>query len=199
MDVQLKQRVVGAAVLAALAVIFIPVLLDDGRRHEPAPLPPPPTVVPDPARAPPPPAPAPDAVDDIQHGMTATPTELAHMPLETRVPPEPEPEAAEPPPRPKVAAPAAKSEVPESGAKKSATVPEKWIIQLGIYANEANATSLQAKLKQAGIATTLLRPQEPGKPFRLQTPPVASKDKAETLRKRLEKDLDVKGIVKRQP
>jgi cell division septation protein DedD len=129
--------------------------------------------------------------------MTATPTELARMPLETRVPPEPE--TAEPPSRPKAVAPAAKPPAQENGAKKSEAVPEKWIVQLGIYANEANATSLQAKLKQAGVATTLLRPQEPGKPFRLQTAPVASKEKAETLRKRLEKDLDVKGIVKRQP
>ena len=194
MDLQLKQRVVGAAVLAALAVIFIPVLLDDGRRHEPAPLPPPPTVVPDPARVAPPPAPAREAVDDIQRGLSATPSEIARMPVETRVPPEPDATAP-----PKAPAAAAKPDAAEGGAKKPEAAPEKWVVNLGLYQNEANAANLQAKLKQAGIGSSLVRPDEPGKPLRVLTAPVASKDKAEALRKRVEKELGVKGIVKRQP
>lgn len=190
MDVQLKQRVVGAAVLAALAVIFVPVLLDDGRRHEPAPLPPP--VMPDSAHVRPPNAPTSAAIEDIQKGMNATTEELARMPLEPRVPPEPDGAFERP----------AKAEGTDGGTKSSdgaARPAEQWIVQIGTYANEANAAAQQTKIKRAGIATTIVKPQTAGKPYRLHAGPLPSKDKAEALRRRLEKDYDIKAIVRRLP
>jgi DedD protein len=204
MDVQLKQRVVGAAVLAALAVIFVPVLLDDGRRHEQAPLPPPVTIVPDPARARAPEAPPGAALEDIERGMGATPEELSRMPVETRVPIEPEVVPGDAPARP--ATPASKAGAAKAGSGEPAQrgenargTPEQWTVQLGTFSNETNASALQAKLKQAGITASVEKPAAPGKPYRVQTGTLASRDKAESLRRRLEKDFEVRGIVKRLP
>jgi DedD protein len=143
MDQRLKQRLVGAAVIGALVVVFVPMLLDHGGRPLPdiddAPIPPPPEAgfrerieprveVPPPAGTPPeaaPPAAGPPS----------------------RAPEEPAPRAGagvreEPPPRPAAEPPGDAADPPRGGA---------WVIQVGSFSDPENAEALVERLREAGF------------------------------------------------
>lgn len=197
MDRQLKQRVVGAALLVAFGVVFIPIFLDNDALDEAIPpafeLPPPPTVGDGAATLPL------DAaqIEALEHSIDAPPA-----------PPEPAPDRAAPSavdatatadsaaPAPSAAAPAPAPPTPE-GAAADATA---WAVQLGSFASEQNARSLVAKLAAAGRQAYVEPRSETGTTvFKVRVGPLASRAAAEHARAELERDYATRGMLMPYP
>lgn len=132
MDTQLKQRLIGGAVLVALAVIFLPMLVQ---------------------------GPAPDSgVADVSTRVPDAPGgdyETRELPLGPEAATAagqsalPAPEAAEP------AQPAASSSAQESTATAAQPDPAvaagQWAVTFGAYAGERDAQAVLSRLRQAGL------------------------------------------------
>jgi DedD protein len=227
-DNLVKQRVIGAVVLVALAVIFIPMLLESPEeelgpvgsnlpdrpemsvhdRIEPLTLPEPPPES-DPAQMvlePP--------VDGLAAGDAgsaeapqAPATEAAPAPMvpaEPATPPvaetpvEPPPVATAPPAAPPAAAPA-----PEP-APEPAPVPAKplsgWVVQLAALSNKDNAMALRERLRGLGYTAFVEETKTAqGTQFRVRVGPELERSNADNLRTRLEQQVQIKGIVMRYP
>lgn len=123
MDTTLKQRLIGAAVLVALAVIFLPPLIK---------------------------GPAPDSgVDDIAMRVPDAPGgeyETRELPLlggDAGQEPQPAPVAAAAP-----AAEATAATEPQAGA---GTAAGRWAVSFGAYASERDAEAVLTRVRQAGL------------------------------------------------
>jgi DedD protein len=172
MDEKLKQRVVGAAVLVALGVIFIPILLNG---EPPAGIKetniPPPRIAapaPVPARV----APAPVASQPI---ATAPSTKTAPAPAATSQ------SAPKPPP------------VKEN--LKAASL-ESWVIQVGSFGSEANAKQLRDKLRGANYPAFVERAVD-GKEsvYRVRVGPELDRTRAEKTRDAIRGKFQLNGMV----
>ena len=202
MDSALKQRLLGAAVLIALAIIFVPMFLSNTpqqtenttlnldipkapeRKFETRTLP----VVDTTAT----PAPAPAAADpnkvtmvdtkappkvDLQPDAAAAPTPVAT--------PAPKPSVAESKPTPPPPAPAPVAVAAAEG---------RFAVNLGIYADRAHAGALVAKLKKAGYSAYDESTDYQGKPAaRVRVGPFADRAAAEGAR------LKIKQIEPKVP
>ncbi len=186
MDQQLKQRLVGAVVLISLAVIFIPMLLDQN----------------DPSSLPHFGSPVPERPD-----FQFDPIEI---PLQT--PPAVEPAAAEvveesspkPEPQPSVPAPRADEKPAPVPAKTPLIPPDTqalaWAVQVGSFDQEGNAAALRDKLRGSGFAAYLEKVKVEGRMhYRVRVGPELKRELAEALRERLEEKTKMKGIVVRHP
>jgi DedD protein len=200
MDLSLKQRLLGAIVLIALAVIFIPMLLSG-----PAPkqtsetvnlaIPPAPDrefqnrVLPVDATQQQPTAAG--ATSDITRSETlatvetpprpaeiAQPTEpVAAPPAPTAAKPETQPTPAATPPAPKVEPPTAADKAPGRAANG------RFFVQLGVYASQKNADDLVASLKQGGYPAFAEASEYQGKPGqRVRVGPFEDRAAAEAAR-----------------
>lgn len=201
MDSSLKQRLLGAAVLIALAVIFVPMFMSDSAPRKSAEMetthlaiPPAPDrefqqrVLPvDPVAAPAPPpsstAPAADtsapAVEPAPETTTAPAAPAAATPE-----PEPEPAATASPPATAPAAPAAASKPASAPAGEAAD--SRFFVHLGVYAALANADGLVAALKKGGYPAFTESTSYQGKPAaRVRVGPYASRAAAESARLRI--------------
>jgi DedD protein len=204
MEDRLKQRLVGASVLVALAVIFVPMLLDTSR--EPAPQP---QLTPLLEHAPSPrvvtgaerdlvPYPVPPAI-----GVEVARPDTLPLPVPETVPILPELEA----PAPQASRPA------EGGTATSRAAPEPvapaapplreaappagaWLVQLGSFTREDNAQALHERLRAEGHASFVERA---GEHYRVRVGPTPDRQAAERLRDRLEKEVQLKGMVTQQP
>lgn len=188
MDSALKQRLLGAAVLIALAIIFVPMFLSNTpqqadnttlnldipktpeRKFETRTLP-----VVDTAAAPA--AVAPNPVSDANKVVTVdtkAPPQVDAHPDNTPAP-APKPPVAETKPAPAAAAPAAAEPV---------TAPEgRFAVNLGIYADRGHADALVAKLKKSGFAAYDEATDYQGKPaLRVRVGPFTSRAAAEAAR-----------------
>jgi DedD protein len=191
-DRQLKQRVVGAAVLVALCVVFIPIFLDNGALD---------TTVPDASGIPP----APDG--DFSSRV---------IPLSEEKIDELEAQAGEPPRSPvaetsehiaaapevpagEVAALIVDETVPGAGGGDSPrTGVVAWSVQLGSFSNDDNARRLIEKLRDEGFPAYLERRlEQDGSVFKVRVGPEIRREDAERLRARLEQKFALKGIVLR--
>ncbi len=206
MDLSLKQRLLGAAVLIALAVIFVPMFIsgsgpDKGADMQTSGLAIPPApdrefqsrVLPvDPA----PTAPAAAPIDDnrIATVDTATAPKAQTLPQPTIVePPVPasapapasKPETAPATPAPKPAAPAAPAaEEPKPVPGQAAN--GRFFVHLGIYTATKNAQDLVASLKKDGFPAFDETSQYQGKPaVRVRVGPFADRAAAEAARLRI--------------
>lgn len=199
MDERLKRRLIGAAVLASLAVIFVPMLIED----EPPPG----------AGAPPgaiPPREDLTFKSEVLKGEIAVPTDapppadgaeptaaVPEPPVEPVAEPPPEPVAEEPPPPPVAApAPVEKAKVPPPQVAKAtppapkppvAAVPKitTWIVQVGNYASRDKADGVARQLRGKGLEVFV----EPiGNPavFRVAVGPEAERRRAEALIPRIQ-------------
>lgn len=214
MDERLKQRLVGATVIVALAVILAPMVLE----HEAEPdegfgaslIPPMPAYTREPRVLP---------VREVEILGPA----VSSGQRQAAVPPPPV--AKSPPP---VAAPAVKPQAkPAAGSAPKATKPAKasnrrqpsvpgdkrpqesgqeqsgltaWAVQLGSFSNSANAVALRDSLRSKGYAAFLETVRvKKGRVTRLYVGPELLRAKATASRKRLEKDVQLKGIVVRYP
>ncbi len=185
MDERLKQRLVGAAVLVLAAVVFVPMLLDQGRGdpERPSPIipsqPPEATVTPlvplhgkATAVASAPTAPARTApTEELPPAKAAAASAAAESPLEGPGSTEPEPTGPDP---------------TRPGVKSG------FAVQLGSFSKADNAMGLRDKLVAGGytaFVTTL------GSVTRVYVGPQTSRAEAEKVLKQLLADIKLKGIV----
>ncbi len=196
MDSTLKQRLIGAAVLAALAVIFLPMLLKGPDVREP------------------------DAAE-VPLSMPATPSqdfETRELPLTvpdaatppggalgmapgSTPPPAPElpiPDATATPvgPVPPVAVEPTTVEAPLPPAESARVGAGRHVVNVGIFANVANANSLAARLRGAGLPVIAERVSlAGGSATRLRIGPYATRASAEAARLRAEQATGTSSTV----
>ncbi len=190
MDRGLIQRMVGALVLIALAVIFVPMLFnreDDARRVEvDAPAMPQTPAMPDvevqPVEVPGPAAePFPEEFEIIEEG----PETEAQVPAEPITAP---PAVAEPTPTP----PAERPE-PEQRLD-AANLPVSWSVQLASLSNRESAEALTAKLRSQGYNAYVRTFEGMNRVF---VGPLVERAEANRLRDVLERQQKLKGFVVR--
>lgn len=208
MERRIKERLIGASVLVMIAVIFIPMMLDDS-------VPPEQSITE--TNIPPRPE------DGFTSRIIPLPVEQGGKSRSTRIP-----RASESAPLEAVTtssesasdtgdvarqdssreAAAVSSVVEEKPASDgSAKSPEShaneervgltaWVVQLGSFSSEANANSLSEKARQAGFAAFVdpLK-SEKGVAYRVRVGPELRRSDAATLRDRLKQTLDVDAIV----
>lgn len=185
MDPQLKQRLVGAVVLVALAVLLIPVILDGGYREPTAarrdlgPMPPddfPPAAE----------GVAPEAAREIEQGMQAAPEALA---TRTDTPSG----NAESTPRAAVAAKPA-----SAPAAKSPPSAARWALEVGAHNSRDKADAQLKRLQNAGVKGYVAEAHDAqGKPFRVRAGPVADRSAALALREKLAGMPEFRGALVR--
>lgn len=256
MDNQVKQRVIGAVVLVALAVIFVPMLLEKPDsdlgpvgsnlpeqpdqavqdRIEPLTLPEPPaeeepaqvvldqvpagataTPAPDATTAQPPqaviPVPTEEAVAPVEPALPApvTTAPLAPAPAAeapsaatpaTAAPVPPPVDAPAPAPAAAPTAPATTPAAPVISAQPdTAAKPlSGWVVQLASLASKDNALALRERLRGLGYTAFVEEiTTAQGVLYRVRVGPELERGNAETLRNRLEQQVQIKGIVSRYP
>jgi len=200
MERRAKERLIGALVLVMLAVIVIPLILDDSIPQETtiteSNIPPGPDfefaskIVPLP-----PPPPAGQPAD--KHVATApTAPTLA----------QPEPAATTAGPAPATAGGGENAVEPVRGRQQDrgdgiAVGMTAWVVQLGSFASEENAASLNEKLRKAGYASFMepLQQDDGGSSFRVRVGPELRRSDAQSLRDRIQKSVGVDGIVVAYP
>ncbi|HTO18109.1 MAG TPA: SPOR domain-containing protein [Pseudomonas sp.] len=195
LDRGLKQRIVGALVLVALAVIFLPMLLtrEDELRHvrvEAPPMPPMPAL-PD-IRTVPVPIPEP-LPDEPVPAEPAAPIGALPLPpvssAEPRVTPAPAPKAAAEP------APAVRK-APEARLDAN-NLPVTWSVQLASFSNRDNALKLQKTLRAQGYNAYVRTFESWNRVF---VGPVIESAEAKRLRDQLHRQHKLDGkVVRFQP
>lgn len=182
MDDRIRQRLVGATVLVALGVIFLPMLFDTPNRGwlgEDRPL------IPEP----------PDTLQQLRDEARAAPPILA--PATARpddVSDSGAPERDEPPP------PVADLPAPASAPRAPSPDPQlaTWAVQVGSFSSEANAVRLRDKLRQLGFRAYTEVLEEDGKQAtRVRVGPELDEERAKTLREELKNKAKLEGIVVR--
>ena len=218
MERRLKERLIGAAVLVMLAVIFIPMILDDSVDNDTSiratNIPPRPEgefnsqVVP---------------LEEKDLDLQSVPVEIGVIQEE-----EPEPQPVEPPPPDyddetvaeqepesivKQQAPIAptpkpeKTPAPEPVAKSSTEEPRgvtAWVVQLGSFSSEENANALNEKLRKQKFPAFVepIRQKSGTMVFRVRVGPELLRTDAQALKEKLDKTLKddgLEGIVVRYP
>ena len=197
-----RQRLIGATVLVAVAVIGLPMLLDTAPRPVSADLP---IEIPRKESAPPLPAPrAPTVPVERADGTPAEPSAAAsaaasrpaaraELPPEVREetpspptkaappPPEPKPVAKPPVARPAPAADAARAEALLEGRAASTPAAEgRFVVQVGAFAEGSSARDARAKVEKLGLKTyTQVVETKDGKRIRVRVGPYAERAEAD--------------------
>ena len=195
MDRALKERIIGAAVLVAFAVLVVPVFLDgpsadggivtesvrlpgQGGEEETR------TVVLERDREEPVPAAvatSTPATRDAAEEPVAEKTNVAATPT----PPPPDPVPAKP--------------QQQAAAKPATSATGMWAVQLGSFGNQQNAERLAADLRKQGFAAFLsMLPTDGGELHRVRIGPQKDRESAEAMATRLDK-AGYKGQVVPHP
>lgn len=200
MDIRLKQRLVGAVVLVALGVIFIPMVLQSPEQVQG-----PSTDIPAQpsdnftdrlASAVPTPAPAPDAPPrQVMPAPEAPAAPTVQAPGATPVAP-----AVETPP---VTAELSNAEaevpVPDKSPEGPAG-PGAWVVQVGVFGQEANAQALAKTLRNKGYTAFVERFAGKTSPnYRVRLGPFKSRASADALQARLKREDKLAAMVKSYP
>ena len=220
MDFLLKQRLVGAVVLVALGVIFIPMLLEGPDRNlvpEMEPLPEPqeqdfgqplePFVAegetsPQPERAVVQ-ADAPEQGDEEPSGEGTADDQAGAQPLPL---PEPEPqetpggEPVEQAVQKPAAAPEAPAAAPAQAKAGEAGRLGDWVVQMGSFSSEQNALRLRERLRKAGFVTQVEKVVVGGKTlFRVRVGPYLERSEADRDKQKISETLKLEGRVLSYP
>lgn len=211
LDKGLKQRIVGAVVLLALAVIFLPMLFtrEDELRQvhvEAPPMPQAPAMpsteledvqVPEPQALPDEPVPPLDA----NGGVAQVPTTPPVVPAPSQAPRQ---QPAPAPAQPVAAPPVAQAQPQAAPAQPAAKVEEKrldpnglpvsWSIQLASLSNRASAENLQKSLRNQGYNAYIRSADGMNRVF---VGPVIERAEAERLRDSLSRQQKLNGFVVR--
>jgi len=221
MDFLLKQRLVGAIVLVALGVIFIPMLLEGPNRNlvpEMQPLPEPEgpdftqpmesfaageDIPPEPDRA----IVQGDVAEEGDES-SASPDGVDEDTLTRPLPlPEPdsEPESAQSPGAETTPPPTEKqAEAPKpapAGDKAGEPGPlGNWVVQMASFSSEQNALRLRDRLRKAGFVTQVEKVLVDGKThFRVRVGPYLERAEAERDRKKMADTVKLNGRVLSYP
>ena len=206
-DFNPRHRIVGAVVLVALAVIFLPMLLSD-RPPEPDAVGPSGLTAPDskivvmpvtPPGEKPVPAPKPNASTTTPEKSATTKTVMipveptADIPALEKTPSTSEIPNAQPKPVPEPKTPKT-----AALAKSATTSGGGWTVQVGAFSHLENAKRLQEKLKQKGYSAKLDPPAPAkGKTVRVEVGPFKDADAAKTAQTRIQNELGIKGVVRK--
>lgn len=195
-----KHRIVGAIVIVALAVIFLPLILEE--------------------RAPPPDIrgsgeiPAPDEASKTKVVVSVVGADAKNKTSsETAAKPDTKPAATEKPATPvkppaapivpakKPEAAPAKEKAKEKPAKAPANKPANgWIVQVGTFSNFDNAGRLREKLKSHGHPVQAENVSRDGtKAMRLYVGPFRAKPEALKAKAQIEKESGLQGVVRAYP
>ena len=177
-----KQRIIGAIVLVALAVIFIPILLpghrDFGFTESESHIPPKPAELEN------------LKVLELEKPLPApAPREVIRTPIDEHSPPAPKTDAETPVVEQKPDTTDTKAPPPVSQeTKPDTTVPPKaWVVQVGSFSNRENAMRLRDQLRSKGYKTFVEQISTADKTFyRVRVGPVVTRDNALALQKELQ-------------
>lgn len=177
----LKQRLVGATVLVALGVIFIPMLLersnDDARLSVSMEIPPsPPIDFINPA----------SEASEIAEIKPMPSMEEALRPIKQRQQADDASAAKKP----------EKSTAPAANKQQDSKQGAQWIVQIGSFSREVNADVLKDKLRSAGFAAYVESATvNTGPIYRVRLGPLEERAAAEAMVKKLDQSGGYKGIV----
>ncbi|MSQ67095.1 MAG: SPOR domain-containing protein [Gammaproteobacteria bacterium] len=198
MDPQLKQRLVGALVLVALAVLIVPVWLDGGyhdrstQQRDMAPMPADQfgeSIAPVPV----------ETIAEIDAGMDAAPPALAVTALENSSPPPSLVPPADPSALPASASPLSAPPPAKVKAAAALETPGRWAVQLGSFTSRENAELLLQRLRLTDTAGHIVAVKEPyGMTFRVRAGPLDDHAAAVELRDRLARTAALRGILVRE-
>ena len=180
-----KQRIIGAIVLVALAVIFIPILLPGHRDFGF-------TDTATDSHTPPKPAELENIkVLELEKPVPApAPREVIRTPIDERSPPAPKTELETPVVEQKpVSTDTKPTPPPVSQETKSdtATTPKAWVVQVGSFGQRENALRLRDQLRKKGYKTFVEQISTADKTFyRVRVGPVVTRDNAVALQKELQ-------------
>ena len=197
-----KQRLVGAVVVVALAVIFLPMLLRGPVEHRTLDVP---------VDVPPRPAAESGSRPAPQPGDTPPPA-LERIPLPD-VAPEDTPsdpgegelaDAVAPDPPPAEAAGEAEGTTPEAGETAPTEAPSDrpgFAVQVGSFRSRDNALALRDDLRERGFSAYVDESDagEGATVYRLRVGPVGDREEARGLAARIEDEAGVEGIVVASP
>lgn len=210
MHQRLKERLVGAAVLVILAVIFIPMILtgpvDSGAIKETN-IPAKPDKTPKPTLIP-----ITDANEVIDTETVVTnndagkETEAQQEAAEREIAPVPVPRATQPQSESKIATETAKPKPAEPTTKSATKETDKpvglsaWVVQLGSFATKVNADKLNLRLRKAGFPA-FVEPLKQGDKivYRVRVGPELLRSDADKLLAAIKSKLELEGIVLRYP
>lgn len=181
MDRALKERIIGAIVLVAIAVLVVPVFLDG------------------------PPAQGEIRSDIVplpgQDSSTEVRTQVLNRDRDTPVPDQPVPERQAPAPKPVVQAAtqqpeaaAAEPEQPEARPQERsapvvatpASTTGMWAVQVGSFKNQDGAEQVAADLRKQGFAAFISQlPTSSGAMHRVRVGPQKDRESAEAMAERL--------------
>ncbi len=190
MEQRFKQRLIGAVVLVALGVIFLPMLLsgpvERTRVDIELDMPEPPMVEDGPA------LPGEDMLSSPEPGQA-----LADQPAPRD--PGSVPEAAEPPNAIDIEPePVAEAIADDEGAPDAAPVADAdaLYVQVGAFASGDNAESLASRLREDGIELRVVEDEREGRlTYRVQVGPLGDAESAERMAQQLADDHELPGFV----
>ena len=182
MNEKLKQRLVGAVVLVSLAIIFIPMMLDGGERS---------------------------SMPMFGSNIPEKPDyrfEPLDIPLQPVTPiAEDRPvliDKPEPAPQPAVAVRPKPLTKPAPVPTRPEPVPavpeaqEAWVVQVGSFSQSGNALALRDKLRAKGFTAFVEKLKTGGSTvYRVRIGPELKRENAEKALQRLQKEMQMKGIV----
>ncbi|ALP54036.1 hypothetical protein Tel_13350 [Candidatus Tenderia electrophaga] len=194
-----KQRLIGGIVLLALALILVPSILDFSQDE------------PDPVQQ----VEMPEAPDAMQ--MEVLPLEVWSEPVDPevdgneRIVEMPEPEQPEPPaqasatPTPKPGAAETKSTPKRDTAKAAPEADSKpvvpagasaWVVQVASFSDQPKAFKLRDRLRSAGHPSFIERGRSGGATiYRVKVGPVLERTEADQLKKKVDKQTQLNGLV----
>ena len=184
-DFNPKHRIVGAIILVALVVIFVPMLLNENE---------PPAEFKGVGEMPPRGATetkvivtpvASEAVKPRQNSEAATKTEAASAITESA---------------PKLETKTAPVEKPAKDPAAADKITQAWVVQVGTFSNTDNANHLRDKLKSRGHTVHTESVTLAGKKaLRLRVGPFRDKEQAVKAQAQIRKELHVQGVVQSYP
>ena len=189
---QLKQRIVGAIVLVALAVIFIPMLLSSDRDGDMAIIE---SNIP----------PRPDNVARVKT-LDIKPDSPAPQPVESPDPRTPvdehTPEPDDAPASDEIAdtPPGDEPTTTQAATPADDTDAKAWAVQVGSFSKQSNALGLRDKLRDHGYRVFVEKvATDKGDVYRVRVGPEVRRSKAEELQNELQTKLELEGLVVAHP
>ncbi len=201
-DKGLLQRIVGALVLVALAVIFVPMLFnreDPGRQiavdaPQMPEAPPTPVIETRPVEVPEPQVePFPEEFEIIEEERPTAEPEAPAAPI-SPAPIEPQPAPPVTPGPATVQTPPATQAAPEEKRLDTANLPVSWSVQLASLSSRENADKLQATLRSQGYNAYIRTADGMNRVF---VGPLVERAEANRLRDQLQRQQKLNGFVVR--
>lgn len=190
----LKQRIIGALVLVSLAVIFVPMMFDEphserqtSRIQIPEEPPFPEVEMPEPDTTEPPEY----RIEELENPVDEAPAATAEAPMQT-----PEPAATEPPAPSPVAADAQAPDDEPVSAEFTRSLAGAWVVQLGSFGSNDNATRLRDQVREKGYSSHLQRiTRGDAELTRVFSGPFAEKAEAEKAKQALDRAFGLNSLV----